>query len=474
MSYRDPQLNVRSDAALYTNFFNSISSSFAKVAEGYAKGVANKAALIKANKENNDAIDKEVATYTSKLQAGIIKVDSSSAVDLVESYKPMLAKLGENKKLELSGNATKEQLAEYRDYELKAMQSIQLSKKGLVTMAENGADLVASKEDGTFDNELNNPNTVLGFQMIGKGGVNNLVIDVDDPMNINWNVSSKGKDDEPGKNIASYNLGSIVAISEDAGSDYWVTTPKLDFQGVGNVIMSESGDFNDNVPTKDTFTLIKDRKGEKTYQVTQVLDIDAMRNEKGSTIDALLEAKAFGVLEYQNQAASLWNNNLSKINKQEKWTNPVEGEPLTEEQKTLFIDTYKEAFYEGQGKTYSKKLRTVVNPKIEDVAKKVKPGKAAAALLANLKSLEGGQVGSFFEFQGKTVKQTAENEWTLTEEVVDNDGNSSTKVIATVDDPNKLKDKFGITDAALVPEAADLDVDMAVNASLGPIAEENE
>ena len=189
-------------------------------------------------------------------------------------------------------------------------------------MAENGADLVASKEDGTFDNELNNPNTVLGFQMIGKGGVNNLVIDVDDPMNINWNVSSKGKDDEPGKNIASYNLGSIVAISEDAGSDYWVTTPKLDFQGVGNVIMSESGDFNDNVPTKDTFTLIKDRKGEKTYQVTQVLDIDAMRNEKGSTIDALLEAKAFGVLEYQNQTASLWNNNLSKINKQEKWTNP--------------------------------------------------------------------------------------------------------------------------------------------------------
>ena len=140
----------------------------------------------------------------------------------------------------------------------------------------------------------------------------------------------------------------------------------------------------------------------------------------------------------------------------------------------MFIDTYKEAFYEGQGKTYSKKLRTVVNPKIDDVTKKVKPGKAAAALLANLKSLEGGQVGSFFEFKGKTVKQTAENEWTLTEEVVDGDGNTSTKVIATVDDPNKLKDKFGITDAALVPEAADLDVDMAVNASLGPPTEENE
>ena len=468
MSYRDPQLNVRSDAALYTNFFKSISDSFSKVATAYGASQAKMAALAEENKKANDVLDEKTEEYTAKLNAGIIKVDTSTQINLVESFKPVLDKLAEGYKKANSGNASPEEKQNFRLYEQKVLQSIGLAKNGLVAMTEKGAALVEAKENKTFDNTLNDYRDVFAFESINKGGVNKVTIDVEDPLNINWTVSTPSNEDNPevkSTEIASFNFNDLLRTSSSDDTDYWTTIPNLEYTGVKEVLIDENNQFLQETPVKEVSRNIKSTDKKDVYQISQVVNFDEAL-KPGSALRLQLEADAGAYLAFPQEAASLWNNKLLPLDKtKNKWLGPLDGTPISKEQKAEFTELYIKSFSEGQGKTYTVKSR------VEEVDKFTKPsgprpGKQAAALLANINSLKNGQIGSTFSFKDRTATQTGENEWTVTEEVIDASGNASTKVIAKVDDPEKLKDKFGVVDAALVGEEADVNIDMAVDNAL--------
>lgn len=469
MSYRNPQLNVRSDAALYTNFFKNISASFSNVADAYGKKQADMAALAEENKKANEKIDKETAEYKAKINANVIKADSSVQIDLVESYKPVLSKLGEMRKKSESNNATPEEKDAFRAYEQKVLQSITTAKQGLIGMAEKGQALVEAKENNNFDNTLNDYREVFAFESINKGGVNKIDINVDDPTNMNWVVSTPADKNDPNiksTEIASFNFNSIITAKQSDDTDYWTTIPNLEYPGLKEVITDEEDNFLEGVPVKEVRTLTKSTDQKNVYQISQVIDFEKAK-QPGSAIMLQLEAAAESYLAIPQEAASLWNNKLLPLDKTAKqWLGPLDGAAITDEQKADFTKMYVKSFFEGQAKVYKNNTRTIEADK-EQGDKDPKPGASARALIANLNSLNEGQVGSTFDFKGKTVTQTGENEWTLTEEVVDASGNVSTKEIAKVDDPKKLKNKFGIIDAALVPDEAEVNVDMAVDNALG-------
>ncbi len=467
MSYRNPQLNVRSDAALYTNFFKNISSSFSKVADAYSKQQVNAAALAKENKELNEEIDKETADYKAKINASVIKADSSVQVDLVESYKPILKKLGELRKASEKTGATSEQKDEFRAYEIKVSQSIGVAKNGLIGMAEKGQALVDAKENNNFDNTLNSSKDVLAFESINKGGVNKVVIDLDDPTSMSWAVSTPEDGETKGELISSFDFNNIITAKQSDDTDYWTTIPGLEYPGLKEVITDEKDNFLEGVPVKEVRTLTKSTDKKNVYQISQVIDFEKA-TQPGSSIMLQLDAAAESYLAIPQEAASLWNNKLLPLDKTKKqWLGPLNGDVITDEQKADFKKMYVKSFFEGQAKAYVNKTKTIEANK-EQGDSDPKPGAKARALIANLNSLNEGQVGSTFDFEGKTVTQTGEKEWTLTQEVVDRDGNVSTKEIAKVDDPKKLKNKFGVVDAALVPTEAEVNIDMAVNNALDP------
>lgn len=470
MSYRNPQLNVRSDAALYTNFFSNISSSVSKIADAYSKQQVDAAALAKENKESNEKIDKETADYKAKINAGVIKADSAVQVDLVESYEPILKKLGELRKASEKTGATSEQKDEFRAYELKVSQSIGVAKNGLIGMAEKGQALVDAKEKNNFDNTLNDYRDVFAFESINKGGVNKVVIDLDDPTSMNWTVSTPENKDNPdikSTQIASFDFNNIITAKQSDDTDYWTTIPGLEYPGLKEVITDEKDNFLKGVPVKEVRTLTKSTDKKNVYQISQVIDFEKA-TQPGSSIMLQLDAAAESYLAIPQEAASLWNNKLLPLDKTKKqWLGPLNGDVITNEQKADFKKMYVKSFFEGQAKAYSNKTKTIEANK-EQGDPDPKPGAAARALIANLNSLNEGQIGSTFDFKGKTVTQTGEKEWTLTQEVVDGDGNVSTKEIAKVDDPKKLKNKFEIIDAALVPPEAEVNIDMAVNNALDP------
>ena len=453
MSYRNPQLNVRSDAALYTNFFKNISSSFSKIADTYSKQQVNAAALAKENKELNEEIDKETADYKAKINASVIKADSSVQVDLVESYKPILKKLGELRKASEKTGATSEQKDEFRAYEIKVSQSIGVAKNGLIGMAEKGQALVDAKENNNFDNTLNSSKDVLAFESINKGGVNKVVIDLDDPTSMSWAVSTPEDGETKGELISSFDFNNIITAKQSDDTDYWTTIPGLEYPGLKEVITDEKDNFLEGVPVKEVRTLTRSTDKKNVYQISQVIDFEKA-TQPGSSIMLQLDAAAESYLAIPQEAASLWNNKLLPLDKTKKqWLGPLNGDVITNEQKADFKKMYVKSFFEGQAKAYSNKTKTIEANK-EQGDPDPKPGAAARALIANLNSLNEGQIGSTFDFKGKTVTQTGEKEWTLTQEVVDGDGNVSTKEIAKVDDPKKLKNKFEIIDAALVhPES---------------------
>ena len=467
MSYRNPQLNVRSDAALYTNFFKNISSSFSKIADAYSKQQVDAAALAKENKELNEEIDKETADYKAKINASVIKADSSVQVDLVESYKPILKKLGELRKASEKTGATSEQKDEFRAYEIKVSQSIGVAKNGLIGMAEKGQALVDAKENNNFDNTLNSSKDVLAFESINKGGVNKVVIDLDDPTSMSWAVSTPEDGETKGELISSFDFNNIITAKQSDDTDYWTTIPGLEYPGLKEVITDEKDNFLEGVPVKEVRTLTKSTDKKNVYQISQVIDFEKA-TQPGSSIMLQLDAAAESYLAIPQEAASLWNNKLLPLDKTKKqWLGPLNGDVITNEQKADFKKMYVKSFFEGQAKAYVNKTKTIEANK-EQGDSDPKPGAKARALIANLNSLNEGQVGSTFDFEGKTVTQTGEKEWTLTQEVVDRDGNASTKEIAKVDDPKKLKNKFGIIDAALVPTEAEVNIDMAVNNALDP------
>lgn len=467
MSYRNPQLNVRSDAALYTNFFKNISSSFSKIADAYSKQQVDAAALAKENKESNEKIDKETADYKAKINAGVIKADSSVQVDLVESYKPILKKLGELRKASEKTGATSEQKDEFRAYEIKVSQSIGVAKNGLIGMAEKGQALVDAKENNNFDNTLNSSKDVLAFESINKGGVNKVVIDLDDPTSMSWAVSTPEDGETKGELISSFDFNNIITAKQSDDTDYWTTIPGLEYPGLKEVITDEKDNFLEGVPVKEVRTLTKSTDKKNVYQISQVIDFEKA-TQPGSSIMLQLDAAAESYLAIPQEAASLWNNKLLPLDKtKEQWLGPLNGDVITDEQKADFKKMYVKSFFEGQAKAYVNKTKTIEANK-EQGDSDPKPGAKARALIANLNSLNEGQVGSTFDFEGKTVTQTGEKEWTLTQEVVDRDGNASVKEIAKVDDPKKLKNKFGVVDAALVPTEAEVNIDMAVNNALDP------
>ena len=467
MSYRNPQLNVRSDAALYTNFFKNISSSFSKIADAYSKQQVDAAALAKENKESNEKIDKETADYKAKINAGVIKADSAVQVDLVESYEPILKKLGELRKASEKTGATSEQKDEFRAYEIKVSQSIGVAKNGLIGMAEKGQALVDAKENNNFDNTLNSSKDVLAFESINKGGVNKVVIDLDDPTSMSWAVSTPEDGETKGELISSFDFNNIITAKQSDDTDYWTTIPGLEYPGLKEVITDEKDNFLEGVPVKEVRTLTRSTDKKNVYQISQVIDFEKA-TQPGSSIMLQLDAAAESYLAIPQEAASLWNNKLLPLDKTKKqWLGPLNGDVITDEQKADFKKMYVKSFFEGQAKAYVNKTKTIEANK-EQGDSDPKPGAKARALIANLNSLNEGQVGSTFDFEGKTVTQTGEKEWTLTQEVVDRDGNASVKEIAKVDDPKKLKNKFGVVDAALVPTEAEVNIDIAVNNALDP------
>ena len=467
MSYRNPQLNVRSDAALYTNFFKNISSSFSKIADAYSKQQVDAAALAKENKESNEKIDKETADYKAKINAGVIKADSAVQVDLVESYEPILKKLGELRKASEKTGATSEQKDEFRAYEIKVSQSIGVAKNGLIGMAEKGQAIVDAKEINNFDNTLNSSKDVLAFESINKGGVNKVVIDLDDPTSMSWAVSTPEDGETKGELISSFDFNNIITAKQSDDTDYWTTIPGLEYPGLKEVITDEKDNFLEGVPVKEVRTLTRSTDKKNVYQISQVIDFEKA-TQPGSSIMLQLDAAAESYLAIPQEAASLWNNKLLPLDKTKKqWLGPLNGDVITNEQKADFKKMYVKSFFEGQAKAYVNKTKTIEANK-EQGDSDPKPGAKARALIANLNSLNEGQVGSTFDFEGKTVTQTGEKEWTLTQEVVDRDGNASVKEIAKVDDPKKLKNKFGVVDAALVPTEAEVNIDIAVNNALDP------
>lgn len=471
MSYTDPQLNVRSDAALYQQFFTNISDSFAKTVAAYSEKKKELAEIAKKNKEDNEKIEKDVETYKSSVEADIVKADSANQIDLVESYQGVLDKLAENKELLLSGNLTEEKKIEIKAYERKANQSIQLAKNGLNAFVIKGSDLVESQKNGSFDKELNDPGAVYAMQISGKGAINKVIVDVENPMDVRWNVyeaSSKDNPESKGEEVYSFDFNSLVNTEQNPTADFWVTTPDLTYPGVDQILTDKNNAFLEGVPTKEAPpVLVKKTDKKNTYQINEVLDIEAIKQDPSSALMLQLRADADAYLAVPSEAISLYNNSLVNLSKDgKKWYGLLEGKPLTPEQKIQFEEAYIESFLQGQANSYSVKKGTVEED-IPQEKEPVKPGKEASALIAKLDSLKGGQVGSFITHKNKTVKQTGDNEWTLTEEVVDRNGNTSTKVISKVDDPQELKEEFGIIDAALVAKEAKVDIDLAVDNAIG-------
>ena len=462
MSYRNPQFKVFSNTAIYQNFF-----------DGASKNMENLAEIAKENQKENEKIDEDVEEYDSKVRAGVIQADTSDQIDLVESYQPVLDRLSENKKRLLKGGLTKEQKAEYRTYEQKAFESINIAKRGIGAMAEKGLALFDAKKNRTFDNTLNDFRDVAAFESINKGGKNKIRVNLDDPTDVSWVVSTPTNKDNPqikSTEIASFNFNNLLKVKNDDTAGYWTEIPKLTYPGAKGAILDKNGNFLEDAQTIETKTLKKETKKKKVYQVNRVLDLEASR-QPGSALDTTLRASARAMLDYPQEAASLWNNKLRPLDKSKPlWLGTLNGTPITKEQENDFINLYAKSFYEGEGKSYAVKGRTIEEsiPQEEEDTPPPKPGKEAAALLAKIKSLKNGQTGSFITHKNKTIKQTGDNEWTLTEEVVDKDGNTSTKVISKVDDPQKLKGKFGISDETLVSETAEVDIDTAVNSAFGP------
>lgn len=460
MSYRNPQFKVFSNSAIYQDFFSGASRNFDKLAS-----------IAKKNQEENKKIDKEVEEYDSGIRADVIKADGTDQVDLVKSYQPVLDKLSKNKKLLLKGGLTNEEKADYKAYEDKVFESISIAKRGIGAMAEKGLALTEAKKAGTFDNTLNDFKQVAAFESINKGGQNQIIVDIDNPTDVSWTVSSPADKENPqieSKEIASFNFNNLLKVKNDETASYWTKIPKLSYPGAKEAILDKNGNFLEGVKTKESKTLTKKTDKKNVYQVNQVMDLEASRLP-GSALDNTLRASAKAILYSPQEAASLWNNKLRPLDKSKPlWLGTLDGTLVTQEQKNDFINLYAKSFYEGEGKTYSVKGRTIEEDILQE-EEPARPGKEASALMAKIKSLENGQVGSFINHKNKTIKQTGENEWTLTEEVVDMAGNSSIKEIAKVDDPKKLKNKFGIIDAALVDEKAEVDIDIAMDNALGPV-----
>jgi len=372
-AYSNPETYIDTQTSQhYQRLQDTISGTFAKVADSYAARQKEIRAQLEENAKQIKANEMKAQEYEFSLYTDLAKSTASDpSVDWAKTYEPLIKEAVQIRSGMLNGTLTDKQGA------MKRLGQIQGSVDGVVqsiaTMSgasetfmkdiNKGVGVqggIASSNDPKFLSAMN----VLLQKVPGKKDV---YFKDGDPTKLMWKVS-----DADGNILQEFDADQLKKISQGNGIIRVVPNQTLEFDKLKSTNSSifettpvKPGEKGDPTPTGKVNPdfLVKDENGKPVVEVNQIVNADGYSvktfSQKvnieaikaDSNFQATLTAQANGLLNGNQSSAIDFYNDVMR-NPQGRWKGTVSifdpNKPLDDEGKKKFIEDYKEYYINTQ------------------------------------------------------------------------------------------------------------------------------
>ena len=371
-AYTNPEVFIDTQSAqAYQRLQDTISGSFAKVAESYAARQNEIRKQLEENAKQIKANEMKAQEYEFSLYTDLAKSTASDpSVDWAKTYEPLIKEAVEIRSGMLNGTLTDKQGAMKRLGQIQG--SVDNVVQSIATMSAASETFIEKMSKGVGVQggiaSSNDPKFLQGINVLVQKvpGSKEVYFKDNDPTKLTWRVK-----DQEGNVLVELDADQLKKISQGNGLIRTVPNQIAEFDklkstnsGIFETVPPKPGEKGDPMPTgqvnqqylvkqngKPKVIVNRTKASDGTEVVTYSQEIDINEIKKDVNFQTTLTAQANGLLEANPSSAIDFYNDVMS-NPQGRWKGTGfsfdPNKPLDEAAKKKFIEDYKEYYINTQ------------------------------------------------------------------------------------------------------------------------------